>query len=62
MFVIIPTGAGMTELSGPCRWLLLAVAVQLLKLFVSLSLNVVPAIVVDEFMRPHQLMNPACPS
>ena len=61
MFVIIPTGAGMAELSGPYRWLLLAVAVQLLKLFVSLSLNVVPAIVVDEFTRPHQLMNPAYP-
>ena len=61
MFVIIPTGTGMAELSGPCHWLLLAVAVQLLRPFVSLSLNVVPAIVVGEFTRPHQLMNPTCP-
>ena len=59
---IIPTGAGMAELSGPCRWLLSAVVIQLLSLFVSLSLNVVPATVVDEFTRPHRLMNPACPS
>ena len=59
---IIPTGAGMAELSGPCRWLLSVVAVQLLNLFVSLLLNVVVAIVVDEFTRPHQLMNPTCPS
>ena len=58
---IIPTGAGMAEHSGPCRWLLSAVAVQLLNLFVSLSLNAVPAIVVDEFTRPHQLINPTCP-
>ena len=57
---IIPTGAGMAELSGPCRWLLSAVAVQLLNLSVSLSLNVVHAIVVDDFTRPYQLMNPAC--
>ena len=59
---IIPTGAGMVELSGPCHWLLSAVAVQLLNLFVSLSPNAVPTIVVDEFMRPHQLMNSSCPS
>ena len=59
---IIPAGACMAELSGPCHWLLLVVAIQLLSLFVSLSLNVVPAIVAGEFMRPHQLMNPACPS
>ena len=50
---IIPTGAGIAELSGLCRWLLSAVVIQLLSLFVNLSLNVVPA---------HQLMNPACPS
>ena len=50
---IIPTGAGIAELSGPCCWLLSAVVIQLLSLFVNLSLNVVPA---------HQLMNPACPS
>ena len=53
---IIPT-AGMVGLPGSCRWLLSAVAIQLLSLFVSLSLNVVPAIVVDEFTRPHQLMS-----
>ena len=58
---IIPTGAGMAEHSGPCRWLLSAVVIQLLRPFVSLSLNVVPAIVVGEFTRPHQLINPACP-
>ena len=54
---IISTDAGMAG----C-WLLLAVAIQLLSLFVSISLNVAPAIVVDNFTRPHQLMNPACPS
>ena len=59
---IIPTGAGMAELSGPCRWLLSAVVIQLPSLFVSLSLNVVPATVVDEFTKPHQLMNHAYPS
>ena len=35
---------------------------SLLSLFVSLSPNMVPAIVIDEFKKPNQIMNPACPS
>ena len=49
----------MEGLSEPCRWLLSAVVIQLLRVYVSLSLNLVPAIVVDEFTSS---MNSTCPS
>ena len=49
----------MEGLSERCHWLLSAVVIQLLRVLVSLSLNVVPAIAVDEFTSS---MNLTCPS